>query len=390
MNKHCFYILCSRYDLLEYQIKSFYYKNKIDTDLFIVVDEKEDVKVENFQDIIREHSNPNFKPENVLNLRDIDLKVSEILDLSEKGKQCILKYAMSGMNTPVVYFNDLGYESIGVFEDDMLFTGPFDEMIKSGKEFSGNSWSTKTYPRFDPKSVPKFYGGQQNEVYEAIGIDKARWDSLKVEYKNFITRNPLIAGPVFTNELKGLLKKYLENDFIQNCWNGDAYSDKSRNGIKYSFFHHNDVITQYAMYLAWEKDFNVLGRYPKTQKVLSKSDNLKLDNVVKNAMKGYIIHYACGKIKKEMLEKTMDILDDLGYNGEFTKKDCSTPHFYTCRKFKVESHLYLKKSLQRGLDPKWYDIYAEGSWLNPNARHDELMGTKSGQKILERELKDVS
>jgi len=389
MNKHCFYILASRYDLFEYQIKSFYYKNKIDTDLFIVVDEKEDVKLHHFQDIIKKNNNPNFKPENVLSLLDIDIKAAEILGLSEKGKQCLLKFAMSGMNSPVIYFNDLGYKTVGVFEDDMLFTGPFDEMIKSGREFAHSTWSVATYPK-GWGSHNHSQGKQDPRVYEAMGIDRSRWDTLKNDYKDYVTRNPLIAGPIYTNELKGVFKKYLENEFIQSCWEGHAFSDTSRNGIKYIFFHHNDVISQYAMLLAWEKDFNVLGRYPKAQKVLGKRDIEKLDKEIKNSMKEYIIHVACGHIKKEMCEKIMVILDDLGYNGEFTKKDWTTPHFYTCRKFKVESHLYLKKSLQRGLDPKWYDIYAEGSWLNPNARHDELMRTKKGQKILKSELKEAS
>ena len=382
MIKNASYILTSRIDLLPYQIETFYYRVKSNHDLFIVVDDK-CIDKQDVISVMKSYSNPNFIPSNVLTITEINLRVSDILDLNDVGVETIKLYKMCGYQSPAIYLHDLGYENILMLEDDMLVVGPIDELIDSDKEFAHNSWSTKTFPKWDKEL--KWRGQQDNRLYEILGITQNRWDNLKEYYGQLLTRAPYKWGSTSISFIKSVLKTYLESEYIRDIWKFKGDSDSSRNGIPYVIFHHNDILNQLCFFLAWKSNPNkVLGRCPRAQKVIG-NDIIKKNEYQKqteSCMKEYIIHVATGKNKLDVMKEMTKIMDNIGYDGENSPK---RPMFFKSRKMKIDNHWYINNN--KSLSVKELDDYTTGLWLSNKAVIDDMMRTKSGREKLQKRIK---
>lgn len=384
MTKNASYILTSRLDLLPYQIETFYYREKSNHDLFIVVDDKCIDKADVIS-IIKSVSNPNFVESNVLTISEINARVCEILNLNDVGAETLKLYKMCGYQSPVIYLHDRGYENILMLEDDMLVVGPIDEFIDNDKEFANNSWSTKTFPKWDKEL--KWRGQQDNRVYEVLGITQSKWDNLKEYYSQLLIRAPYKWGTTSISVIKLVLKTYLESEYIRDLWKFEGDSDKSRNGIPYVIFHHNDILNQLCFFLAWKSNPNkVLGRCTRAQKVIS-NDIIKNNDYQKqteSGMKEYVIHVATGKNKLHVIKEMTKIMDKIGYDGENSPKE---PMFFKSRKMKIDNHWYINNN--KNLSDKELDDYETGRWLSHNAVIDDMMRTKAGRDKLQKIGKGV-
>jgi hypothetical protein len=376
---HCAYILLSRKDLLDIQIETFYYKTKMNHDLFIVVDDR-CVDVEDIKNIVSNHNNPNFIPSNVLKMSDINSRVAQILNLSDNGKETISLYKMSGDQSPFVYFEDLGYTNILMLEDDMIIVGPIAEMIETKQEFAHKSWGIITFPRIDKN--PKWRGRQDPKVYEELfDIDENKWQEFKETYQKILIRAPYKLGPVCLPFLKDMYKKYLESDLIRNKWINDGYSNKSKNGMPANLFHHGSLIQQNIIYRAWQSNPKiVLGSFQRAQKVI---DNKIMEGFYEKeaalSLKEYVMHVATGVSKPIVFPLIKAELDKLGYDGENSP---DTPLFKTSRKLKIVNNWYIQNS---NLTDEEKNAYETGTWLNPNAIFDDMMRTKSGRDKLRKQ-----
>lgn len=363
MKTNAIYILASRYDLFDMQIKTFFYKNEMkENDLYIVVDEKPDVKIEHFQEIIKQNDNPNFIPENVLKLSYIEDKVAELLDLSEKGKKCLELYKMSGTQCPFLYFNEMGYGVTLLLEDDMFIVGPIEELTRTQKEHSCRSWGKITWPKYKKGQL----ASQHPEVYRILGIDEDKFNSMRGFYDQILIRAPSVFGDAFCSSLKSMFKNYLESDFIANLWTEQGYDANSRNKISYKLFHHDVVINQNVFYDAWCKNPDkVLGQFTKTQAVAGRNYFKKdFEKNVINSLKYYVIHFTVGDEKFDSMKRCFDYLNKINYKGENSEevlKSCN-------RRWYLEKMWYLNQAYAKGyVTDEELEAYRNGTWLNSNA-----------------------
>lgn len=381
---HCAYILLSRKDLLDIQIETFYYKRKIDHDIFIVVDDRV-VDSQDIKNIVAKHNNPNFIPNNVLKMSDINARVAEVLDLSEQGKETINMYKMSGDQSPFVYFEDKGYTNILMLEDDMFILGPIAEMLEVEQEFAHRSWGIITLPRLGKD--PKWRGRQDPKLYEELfNLNPTQWEAFKHTYQQILIRAPYKLGPVCLPFLKDMYKRYLESDLVNKKWKEDGYSSKSKNGMPANLFHHGSMLQQNIIYNAWKSNPKiVLGSFGRAQRVI---DNIiHLQNIYEKeiplCLKEYVIHNACGVNKHIVHPKIKAQLDKLGYDGENSPDE---PQFKTSRKMQIRTHWYIQNS---NLTPEEKLAYKQGTWLHPNALYFDLLRTQKGRAKLRKEGKII-
>jgi hypothetical protein len=345
-------------------------------DLFVVIDENEECSKQDVIDVVKTGTNPNFKWENVLSVKEINDKVKLSLNLNEDQITTLDSFKMSGNQTPFVYFWNMGYQNIVMLEDDMMIVGPIEELTKNDIEYSQSSWSTKTYPKWD-KNL-KFRGSQENFVYEGLGYPQDKWDKLKTEYKGMISRAPYVWGQRHRKKLEEVFLRFLSDDKIRNMWI-TKQSKSSRNGMTYAMFHHNVIINQLTTYEVFmENPDKILGVWGKIQKIMGHND-LDGDTFkwVKNGLSSYVLHITVGKRKKEGFEKIYNILQDLKYDGENSPDEM---YFYTTRKTKIDNNWFLNNNPH--ITDKELKMFIDGTWLNDDSVRLEKMRTKKGRKEL--------
>ena len=391
MKKYAVFIQTCRHDLLDTQIKTFYYKSEmVDTDVYIVIDTDsiEFEGLDNYIDIVNNNDNPNFKAERIFTVQSIDKDIDRILDLTDYQSDTLRRYRIRGTQTPFFYLLDKGYKSVLMLEDDMLVVGPIEEFAKSGKDIYQSAWSTKTFPRFDLKSETKFYGGQPSELYEAMGFDKKRWEKIKHEYANYVSRPPYQFTPRTLKHLGPVFKKYLASPYVNDMWK-NMDSPKSRNGLSYTMFHHNSLIPQIAFVDVYNENSKDVLIFDKLQTVVQKkqldlSDD-KFEKYVKTTLKYYIIHVGAGKIKKELFDRFHSVLNKLGYKGDLTPLNINNYLLAKDRSWKTDNKLLINKAHILGhINDSELDNYNSGHWLNPNASLEKLLLTKKGRDKLKQ------
>lgn len=339
MNKNCVFVISNNVYFLDKMIKNFWYRDAAPFDLFLVYETKCGTKGEDLVDVCNRWNNPNFLPERVISIEDVIKKtVSYLKDhgLSAWGEEFLGMWKMRSKLVAPIYFKEvLGYEGAMLLDDDILVIGPIEE------HFDG-TWREHPYgfnqmAKMPPETEDRFVSIKNKLIAQKKSLGLGDWMKSWWQHKVFSD----VWSKLESEDYRSILMNSGMNTYITEGFDSFVeYAIKFFNDqqvgelykLSLQYYTATTACNRGVPCLLWMIDeyFHqqhlhrmILDDVPVTLDTkyytclfpaVDSNDQPKIAKI-KNLLSNHIIHYICGKQKRDYLDLIDAELDKIGYNG---------------------------------------------------------------------------
>lgn len=340
MKKNCVFVIENNAYFLDKMIKNFWYRDEAPFDLYLVYETKCGTQKADLQKVCDGWNNPNFVGDRILSIDDLiaaTLPYLQAQGLNQLGEEFLDMWKMRSKLIAPIYFKQiLGYEGAMLLDDDTLVLGPIEEhfdgswreyaygfnemekclnkpaqeafelvkdkLIKQKKSLGLGNWMKAWWQH---EIFSDVWQQLETEDYRAILMNSGMNTYITQGFDAFVEYAIKLFNDPQVNELYKLSLQYYTSTTACNrgvpnlLWMIDEYFHQQ---------HLHRMILD-GIPVTLDAKYNEC-IFPK----VTKDDQPKIAGI-KTLLGNHIIHYICGKKKRDYLDLIDGELDKLGYNG---------------------------------------------------------------------------